>query len=316
MTADDLIQAQNEFDRARRQAEVNRLAAWLQGRDARLLPFDIVRRNLRQQSPLYRGIRPVPLGAIVGSVGRYSEMSREWLPLNDSLKDRWVKVAALAQSEGWPPVELYKVDNAYFVRDGNHRVSAARQFKFPTIEAHVWEFPDDIKLEPTDSLDVALNRFRERGFLEKTRLNLRPDYDIRFTTGGRYPELQAQIEDLRQKLELIDEQEYTFEEAANAWYDLIYLPTVQIIRESGFLEAFSGRTEADMFAWMSLHRDNLRELYGDFDSLAALVRKLMEEYREKPVARAKRKVKRMLGSGELPPLAGLETYVDKTGPEE
>jgi hypothetical protein len=316
MTADDLIKAQGEFDRARRQAEVDRLAAWLQGRDARLLPFDVIRRNLRQQSPLYRGIQHVPLEAIVGSVGRYGEMSRQWLPLNDSLKDRWVKVAALAQSEGWPPIELYKVGNAYFVRDGNHRVSAARQFKFPTIEAHVWEFPDDIKLEPTDSLDEALNRFRERVFLEKTRLNLRPDYHIRFTTGGRYPELQAQIEDLRQKLELIDEREYSFEEAANAWYELIYLPTVQIIRESGFLEAFPGRTEADIFAWMSLHRDSLRELYGDYDSLSTLARKLMERYREKPVARVKRQVKRMLGSGELPPLAGLEANSDEAAKEE
>lgn len=312
MTADDLIQAQNEFDRARRQAEINRLSAWLQGRDARLLPFDIIRRNLRQQSPLYRGVQLVALEAIVGSVGRYSEMSREWLPLNNSLKDRWVKVAALAQSEGWPPIELYKVGNAYFVRDGNHRVSAARQLKFLTIEAHVWEFPDDVTLEPTDSLDDAINRFRERVFLDKTGLNLRDDFNISFTSGGRYPELQAQIEDLRQKLELIDEREYNLQEAASAWYDLIYLPTVQIIRELGFLEAFPGRTEADIFAWMSLHRDSLRELYGDYDSLASLARKLMEHHREKPVARAKRKVKRMLGSGELPPLAGLDANTSET----
>ena len=306
-TIEPRLSAQGEFDRARRQAEIDRLGAWLRGRDDRLLPFETIRRNLRQQSPLYRGIHQVQLPEIVGSVGRYDEMTRHFLPLNDSLKNRWVKMVELAQTEGWPPIELYKVGNAYFVRDGNHRVSAARQLKFPSIEAHVWEYPDDIVIDPRATLDEVLNRFRERVFLEKTGLNQRyPDYDIRFTAGGRYPELQAQIEDLRQKLELIDEREISFEEAADAWYELVYLPSVQIIRASELLAAFPGRTEADLFAWMSLHRDRLREAYGDFDDLPALARSLMETYREKPIARMSRQVRRLLGSEELPPLAGLD----------
>ncbi len=301
------ISAHNEFERARRQAEIDRLGAWLRGRDDRLLPFETIRRNLRQQSPLYRGIHQVPCEAIVGSVGRYDEMTRHFLPLNDSLKNRWVKMVELAQTEGWPPIEVYKVGDVYFVRDGNHRVSAARQLKFPTIEAHVWEYPDDIVIGPRDSLDEVLNRFRERVFLEKTGLRERyAVYDIRFTAGGRYPELQAQIEDLRQKLELIDEREITFEEAADAWYELVYLPSVQIIRDSGLLAAFPGRTEADLFAWMSLHRDRLREEYGDFEDLAGLADSLMKTYREKPIARMSRQVRRLLGSEELPPLAGLD----------
>lgn len=306
-TIETSVSAHNEFERARRQAEIDRLGAWLRGRDDRLLPFDTIRRNLRQQSPLYRGIHQVALDEIVGSVGRYDEMTRQFLPLNDSLKNRWVKMVELAQTEGWPPVELYKVGNVYFVRDGNHRVSAARQLKFPSIEAHVWEYPDDIAIGPKDSLDEVLNRFRERVFLEKTGLNQRyPDYDIRFTAGGRYPELQAQIEDLRQKLELIDEREVSFEEAADAWYEVVYLPSVQIIRESGLLSAFPGRTEADLFAWMSLHRDRLSEEYGEYEDLAALAHSLMNTYRERPIARMSRRVRRLLGSSELPPLAGLE----------
>lgn len=308
MNTDARIIAQNEFDKARRQAEIERLTAWLLGRDARLLPFDVIRRNLRQQSPLYRGIRDVPIEKIIGSVGRYDEMTRTFLPLNDSLKDRWVKMAELARSEGWPPVELYKVSDAYFVRDGNHRLSAANRLGYHTIEAHVWEYPDDIAIGPNDSLDTVLNRFRERVFLEATGLKERyPDCDIRFTIGGRYPELQAQIEELRQKLSLIDEREVTFQEAAEAWYELIYLPAVQIIGESGLPAAFPGRTEADLFAWMSLHRERLREEYGDFENLADLARTLMRVYREPPAARVGRQVRRLLGSDELPPLAGLES---------
>lgn len=301
------MNAQAEFERARRTAEIDRLTARLRGRDASLLPFDTIRRNLRQQSPFYRGVQEVPLDLIVGSVGRYAEMTRQFLPLNDSLKDRWVKMAELAHTDGWLPIELYKVSNAYFVRDGNHRVSAARRLKFPTIEAHVWEYPEDIEIGPRDSLDDVLNRFRERIFLEKTELHRQfPDYNIRFTAVGRYPELQAQIEELRQKLMLIDEREVSFTEAAAAWYELIYQPAVQIIRDSGLLAAFPGRTEADLFAWMSLHRDRLRDQYGDFGNLDDLARSLVATYREKPAARVSRRMRRLLGSEQLPPLGGLD----------
>lgn len=299
--------ARSEYERARRLARMDRLFGKLRGRESLLLPFDSIRRNLRQQSPLYRGLREVPLDRIIGSVGRYSEMNREFLPLNDALRDRWVKMAELAHTEGWLPIELYQVGNAYFVRDGNHRVSAARQLKFPTIEAHVWEFPDDIEIGAKDSLDEVLNRFREREFLENTGLRYtHPDYDIRFTAGGRYPELQAQIEELRQKLQLIDEREVSYQEAADLWYEMVYLPTIEVIRESGLLQAFPGRTEADLFAWMSLHRDRLREEYGNFDSLSELALRLMATYREKPAARMTRRVRRLLGNDQLPPLAGLE----------
>ena len=303
--------AQNEFERARRQADLERLAGRLTGRESRLLPFDTIRRNLRQQSPLYRGLQEVPLDHIIGSVGRYGEMTRAFLPLNDALRDRWVKMAELAQMEGWPPVDLYQVGNAYFVRDGNHRVSAARQLRFPAIEANVWEFPDDIHIDPNDRLDEVLNRFREREFLDRTGLRSRPDSAIQFTTCGRYPELQAQIEEMRQKLELIDEREVAYDEAAAAWYDLVYLPTVQVIRESGLLDAFPGRTEADLFAWMSLHREGLREMYGDFDNLSDLAGRLMQTYGEGLPARMTRRMRQLLGSSELPPLAGLEDRGDE-----
>lgn len=305
------LAAQNEFEKARHQAEVVRLTSWILGRDARLLPFEVIRRNLRQQSPLYRGIQDVPIEKVIGSVGRYDDMTRTFLPLNDGLKERWVKMAELARSEGWPPVELYKVGDVFFVRDGNHRLSAANQLGYPTIEAHVWEFPENISIGPEDSLDQVLNRFRERVFLESTGLNERyPDYDIRFTISGRYPEFQAQIEELRQKLCLIDEREVSFEEAADAWYELIYLPSIQIIRESGLLEGFPGRTEADLFAWMSFHRDHLRAEYGEFENIADMAQTLMKVHREPTGARVSRKVRQLLGSDELPPLAGLEENTD------
>jgi hypothetical protein len=207
-------------------------------------------------------------------------------------------------TEGWPPVDLYKIGEAYFVKDGNHRVSAARQLGYPSIEAHVWEFPEEIGIGPSDKLDDILIRFSERDFMETTGLDQRyPDHGIRFTTAGRYSELRAQIEDLRQKLVYIDEREISYHEAVDLWYELIYLPTVQIIRESGLLSAFPGRTEADLFVWLSIHRERLQEAYGEYGNLAELAQMLVGVYGEKPIAKAKRQVKRLLGRDELPPLS-------------
>lgn len=291
------------FEQARRQAELDQLTGRLTGRDTRLLPFEVIRRNLRQQSPLYRGIQHVDLDKMVGSAGRYNEMTRRFLPLTNSMKERWINVTALAMSEGWPPVDLYKIGDVYFVKDGNHRVSAARQLGYPSIEAHVWEFPEEIFIDPNDKLDNILIRFSERDFMERTRLDQRvPDHGIRFTTAGRYSELLAQIEELSHILSLIDEREIPFEEAVDLWYEMIYLPTVQIIRESNLLSAFPGRTEADLFVWLSTHRHHLRETYGEYDNLIELAQKLGDLYGEKPVAKVTRQVKRLLGRDDLPPL--------------
>jgi len=127
------------FGKARWQATLTQLTARFTGRDMRLLPFDAIRSELRWQNPLYKGVQEIPLTAVVGSVGRYREFNRQFLPLSDSLKERWVQVDTLSTTAGWPPIEVYQVGNVYFVRDGNHRVSVARHMQIPTIEAHVWE---------------------------------------------------------------------------------------------------------------------------------------------------------------------------------
>jgi hypothetical protein len=193
-------------------------------------------------------------------------------------------------------VELYRIGDVYFVKDGNHRVAVARQLRLDSIEAAVWAFPVEVELGPDDRLDDVLIRFGERNFLEQTRLQeLAPDHGIRFTTPGRYYELLAQIEELQKKLELIDEAPVSYEEAVLAWYELIYLPTVQILNETSLLHEFPGRTEADLFVWLSLMREQLAELYGNDDRLDDLARALAADYGAGRLGRLRRQVSRLLG---------------------
>jgi hypothetical protein len=292
----------SEFERARRQARWDSLTAWLAGRNEQLIPFEEVRARLRQQSPLYRGIQNVPVARIIGSVGRYQEFTRSFLPLNDSLRDRWVALGAMVMGQGWPPIEVYQVGDAYFVRDGNHRVSVARRIGNDTVEAHVWQYPTDLEIGPQDTLEAVLIRLGEQNFLAKTGLDtLCPDICIHFTIPGQYSELLAQIEDLRGKLADIDEAEMPYQESVLCWYEMIYLPAVQIIQETNLLQEFPGRTEADLFVWLSAHRQQLSDLYGDH-SLADLARILAQRYREGSLKKVARRVRRLLGRETLPAL--------------
>jgi hypothetical protein len=307
MKADPFYQrlARRHFEEARRQATREQLSAWLTGSEDSLLPFETIRSQLKAEDPLYEGKRLVPIEKIVGSVGRYKDFTRHFLPRKNSMQDRWVNVESLAVQRGWPPVELYRIGEVYFVKDGNHRVAIAKQMTYDTIEAHVWGFPEEISITADDSLEEVLVRLGEREFIEKTGLDIScPNHNIKFTTPGRYTELLAQIHELREKLSQIDGEEMSYEDAVVAWYEMVYLPTVQIIRESSLLERFPGRTEADLFVWVSFHRQELSELYGE-GSLADWMEILCEQHKEKGPARLLRKVRGLFGGDKRPPLHGM-----------
>ena len=298
--------ALHEFGRARRRANRTQLTARLVGRPDKLIPFEAIRAEIRQRNPRNLGLQQVPLDLIVGSVGRYREFNRQFLPLEDSLKERWVAVDALAARKGWPPVNLYKIGDTYYVDDGNHRVSVARQLGSNTIEAYVMEFATEALIRPDQTLDEILISLGEERFLELTRIqDHEPAHNIRFTTPGRHRELVAQIEEMRRTLSLIDSEEWSFADAVPAWYEMVYLPTVQIIRESKLLQNINGRTEADLFAWLSKHRQALTEQLGATSSLVELAQRLADEYGENRLQKMARKVRGLVSADSPTPLPDI-----------
>jgi hypothetical protein len=315
--ANSKYMSRQRFEQARRQATREQMSARLTGKDINLLPFEAIRAELQQQNPAYRGLFEVPLNAIVGSVGRYKSFTRKFLPLTNNLQERWVAVDALAAHQGWPPVELYQIGNIYFVKDGNHRVSVARQLGQNVIEAHVMAYPVELTIDPTDNLDHIFIQLGEQNFMAKTGLAERfPDHHIQFTTPGRYTELLAQIHDLRQILAQIDGETMEWETAVAAWYEMVYLPTIQIIGDSTLLADFPGRTEADLFVWLSQHRERLQERYGQHENLADLAQFLADEYREAGLPRLTRQVRRLLGANSLPPLEEVANLDESLPPAD
>lgn len=253
-----------DFRRLRSRADLSELISRLTGEPNQLLSYHEVVQKLRMQGSADRGLRDIPLNAIVGSVGRYHDFTRDFLPLRDTDRDRWARVKVMASGMvGFPPIEVYKIGDAYFVKDGNHRVSVARDLGATHIQAYVTEVQTRVPLTPDAKPDdlILLSEYGE--FLEATQLDKsRPEADIRVTIPGKYPELLEHIAVHQYYMGIDFQRSFSFQEAAAHWYDTVYLPVVKLIRELGILRDFPGRTETDLYLWLAKHRAELEEQLG------------------------------------------------------
>ncbi len=275
-TGSNLSQARQHFHDARMQAFYKDWFSRMRGEQSDLLSYDEVRKILRAQEVSVRPIlEDVPLEKIVGSVGRYQDFNSAFLPRNEALEERWARVDAVREGmEGLPPVELLKVGDLYFVRDGNHRVSVARAHGEESIEAFVTPVETAVPVEAknADELREWLIEASRQQFLKRTGLDkVDPDAPIRLTEPGRYRDLYEQIDVHRWYLGEHRGVEVSYEEAARSWYENVYLPLAREIEASGLLNEFPDRTVTDLYLWLCKHREELREQYNlQLDEKAAV----------------------------------------------
>lgn len=254
------------FQNARSKVFWQDIISLLRGKPAELLSFDDIKTRLRLREESYRGLQDVPLDRIIGSVGRYRDFTSTFLPKNPKMQERWSRVYAHTSSmQGLPPVELYKIDDVYFVRDGNHRVSVARQMGHKTIEAHVTELPTSIDLEPGMSAQELDAAAAYAAFLDETRLNTtRPHHQsIKLSEPGRYVDLLGHVYMHMRALELEGGCPCSIEQAGADWYDNVYRPAVTLIRKYNVLEYFPNRTEGDLYLWLVEHLSEVKSQFGD-----------------------------------------------------
>lgn len=275
--------AVEDFKRARRSAAMQQMMARLTGKSADLLAYDDVCHAVKSSDEVKQGVYEIPLDAIVGSVGRYQDFTRAFWPKNDSDEERWVRVkTAVNEMVGMPPIDVYKVGDVYFVIDGNHRVSIARQLGSDSITARVTEVPLRVPLSPDDNPDELICKARYAEFLEKTNLDvLRPDADLLLTFCGQYFQLLDQIEAhaelLAQKSEPVDQAT-----AVCRWYDEVYQPVLRHIQAQGIMRLFPERTSADMYILFSERRAELETELGWEIEPETAVSDLVTDKIEKP----------------------------------
>jgi hypothetical protein len=257
-----IARARADFARARLKAFLNRVRALLRGQPQTLLSYDEVKEKLRI------GVRTVEVEKIVGSLNRYHQFDRAFLPLEDRSAARWQSVdLAFYQEINLPPVVLYKVGEVYFVVDGHHRVSVARQQGQLFIEADVRECSTKVSITPDlkpEDLEILGEKVE---FLERTALDrLRPQAAIAITIPDGFSRMLEHIAVHRYFMGLDLQRDIGEEEAVVHWYDHVYLPITRIIRRSGILQIFPGKTEGDLYLWVL---DRQRYLHAEGKRLMA-----------------------------------------------
>jgi len=256
--------ARDDFRRARRKALIGDVINRITGRPSDLLPFEEVRRRLHVGEGTAQGLQRIPLDSIVGSVGRYTDFTRDFLPRSQTSAGRWVRVKTrFSNLQDMPPIQVYKVGEVFFVLDGNHRVSIARARNATDIRAYVTEVATRVPLTLDTDLDDLIIKSEYLAFLENTHLDeVRPKADLTITAPGQYHLLEEQIANHHQKLQVEKGETIPYPDAVCNWYDKVYLPVIKILRRRGTLRDFPQRTESDLYVWITKHQEKLKQELG------------------------------------------------------
>jgi len=258
--------ALEDFHRFRSKAAMNRFWAGIRGESLDLLPYSEVSSKLRAVNRTDLGLKEVPLKNIIGSVNRTDDFDRNFRPLSDEDSRRWanVKTAMISPfSRGVPPVSLYKIGDAYFVLDGNHRVSIAKEMGMETIEAYVTEVKSKVGLSSSFTLEELVEKAALADFLEETHIDqILPGIDLSLKHIDNYPLLREHINVHQYYMGIDQNREISYAEAVVDWYDKIYTPIVNEIEKSGLYDEYPQLTLTDLYLLVLDKQHNLKESMG------------------------------------------------------
>ena len=255
---------QADFQRARFKAFMHRVWDSLSGHRTTLLSYEDIKEKLHIGGPIYRGVQTVRVDQIAGSLNRYHEFDRVFMPASNTLSARWQSVnRAFYEDVSLPPVVLYKVGQVYFVVDGHHRVSVARKQNQLFIDAEVRECSTRVNITPDirpEDLEIIHDKVR---FLERTSLDkLKPEANIKLTIPDGFERMLEHIAVHHYFMGLDWKRDISEEEAINHWYDHVYMPIVRVIRETNIIKEFPDKTEGDLYLWVLDHQHYLESQEG------------------------------------------------------
>ena len=256
------IRAGEDFEAARSRAFRRAIRAALTGRARQLQSFNTVLGAVGAEGRSFGGLQEIPLDKVVGSAASESksgDFDPAFLPVTRRLRERWTRIyTAMVEGDELPPIDVYKVDDAYYVIDGHHRVSVARSLGRDVINARVIEVQTRAPLGPHVDAAALLRAAEYSAFLESTQLHrLRPEARLECSRLGRYDEIFKHILGHRYFLGLERGREASLADAAVSWYDNVYTPIAKVIRKHRVLEQLPGSTEADLYVeitrrWLQL----------------------------------------------------------------
>jgi hypothetical protein len=254
-------QSHMDFSYAYQKGFWRSIFSWLQNKNNELLPFEEVLKHIPMRGQNYIGVKQIETDKIIGSVSRYHDFDRAFLPRQTHTRSRWESIdRAHFKQIILPPVEVYKIGDAYFIKDGNHRVSVAREKGQAFIDAYVTEIHTPGRVDKNTDLKKLVLEQEYIDFLKKTNLDtLYPENDFRFTLPGQYDKVLQHISVHRWFMGERLNRPISDKEAVIGWYKSVYQPLLRIIRKHEILQNFPNRTPMDLYLWILEHRWYLAE---------------------------------------------------------
>jgi hypothetical protein len=250
--------AEHDFLRVRRRQVLSRLAAWLRREPddvSEILPFDEVVAALGRLGERRLGLQSIPLESIVGSVDRTRDFDRWFRPRSGRSRERWERLAkAQRRGESIPPIDVYRVGELHFVRDGHHRVSVAHALRFRSIDGFVTEVTTRIDTTGISRRGDLITKDLRRVFLDRVPLPGPVLATILVTSAWSYAELSEEVEAwgfrlMQQEARFLDR-----DTVARRWYAEEYCPVIRMLVQA---ELIGERTEAEAYLHLAGQRYRL-----------------------------------------------------------
>jgi hypothetical protein len=277
------LDAQTDFLRARRRAALGAMVARLRGEpdDVRhVLPYEEVVAALGFVSEHSAGTAVVPLDAIVGTVDRGRDFDRSFRPTTGRVRSRWEHIAAaMRRGESMPPVDLVRIGQIYFVRDGHHRVSVARALGHGDINAMVTDVVTRVGAERAITLEELPLKSHQRVFFERVPLPDNARTEIKLTDPWDYGRLAEAVEAWGFRTSQERGEPVSRRETAYLWLENEYRPVIEMLRGADLIGTIT-ETEAYMRVCAARYR-LLRTHSWDEDVLAAVVDELSRKNRRR-----------------------------------
>jgi hypothetical protein len=268
---------ENDFLRARRAQVLSRLAHRLRREpdDVNIiLPFDEVVAALGMEGERHLGLKTIKLDTVVGTVDSRRDFDRRFRPTSGRVRERWQRIAmAERRGESMPPIDVYRVGELHFVRDGHHRVSVALATGRSVIDAYVTEVRTTVPAQGIERRGDLLVRSYERVFIQRVPLPSRDRAQITVRDPWAYAELGENVEAWGYRAMQLEQRFMDRAEIARRWFAEEYTPVVRIIKETDLLDSC---TEAE--AYMRVARERYR-LIRTHEWNDEVFRRLREERR-------------------------------------
>ncbi|MBQ8013240.1 MAG: transcriptional regulator [Treponema sp.] len=288
-----------DFSKARHKALFNEVQHFLNPDEATLISFSDIKKLLKPENEVYKGMQVVPVRLIVGSEGRYKDFDNRFFPKSMHLKARWEHIdMAHINDIALPPISLYELGGVYFVRDGNHRVSVAKAKGIEFIDAEIVSLQSEIKLRPGDSLarmTKQVIQYEKRVFYTETGFGDVTDFwNLDFSVPGQYDVIYNHILTHKYYINMNKSDEIGMDKAMISWFMTVYLPVINIINKYHIMRFFRHRTKSDLYVWMIKYWDEIKNKFGNDFPLDDIAAPFLKTYGESPFMHFIHKIKGLL----------------------